>query len=55
MMNLIKKLFNKRNATTVLKVTYKFDGEICVDFATSCGLASLDCDPYVEIISVEKL
>lgn len=36
-------------------VTYEFDGEIITHTATSAGLASLDADPYVTILIVEKL
>jgi hypothetical protein len=51
----IIKMFNffKKTITTYT-VTYKFDGVIYTENATSGGLVSLDSDPYVEIISVEK-
>ena len=46
------KLFTKKSTT--FTVTYKFFGEdeIYTTTCTSCGLASLEADPCVEIISV---
>ena len=52
---MFKKLFKKESKKSNLyRVTYKWNGtnkKIEV-FATSAGLASLDCDPLVEIIKV---
>lgn len=47
------KLSTTKKSTT-FTVTYKFfeEDEIYTTTCTSCGLASLDADPCVEIISV---
>lgn len=50
-------LKRKQQQTTLYKVTYKFyEGEeVYTTTATSAGLASLDADWCVEILTVEKL
>lgn len=54
MFNLFKK---NRNTTTLYKVTWKFfeEEEIYETECSSAGLASLNADYLVEILSVEKL
>lgn len=44
-----------RKKLQILRVVYEFDGEIFTQTATSAGLASLDADPLVMILAVEKL
>lgn len=49
-------LKRKQQQTTLYKVTYKFyEEEVYTTTATSAGLASLDADWCVEILTVEKL
>lgn len=54
MFNLFKK---NRNTTTLYKVTWKFfeEEKIYETECSSAGLASLNADYLVEILSVEKL
>ena len=49
--------FFKKNRTPEYKVTWKFIGEdeIYKNLSFSAGLASLDADPMVEILSIEKM
>ena len=37
------------------RVEYLFDGKVYIQIGTSAGIASLDTDPYVEILSVTAL
>lgn len=39
----------------IFRVTYDFCGEIFTQTATGAGLASLDADPLVMILAVEKV
>ena len=39
----------------IFRVVYSFDGKIYTHTGTGAGIASLVCDPYVEIISVERI
>ena len=53
MKNLLKNLLKKETAQTYT-VTYRWIGEEETETinTTSCGLASLDADPMIEIVSV---
>jgi hypothetical protein len=46
-----------RRRVSEVEVTWKWIGEdeIYVDTATSAGLASMDTDPCIEILSVKKI
>lgn len=44
-----------RKKVQFFAVVFNFDGETLTQTATSAGLASLTCDPYVEILSVVAL
>ena len=52
-------MFNifKKQTTTIYKVTYKFidEDEVLTTTATSAGLASLDADWAIEVLSVAKV
>lgn len=45
----------KRKKIQLFRVVYSFDGEIHIQTGTGAGIASLECDPYVEIISVTAI
>ena len=45
-------IFKKKIPTYT--VTYNFDGVTYTETGTSAGIASLDADPYVEILRVVK-
>ena len=45
---------NKKISRKLLMVTYNFDGQTYTEEMTSGALASVLCDPYVEIIDVRE-
>jgi hypothetical protein len=50
-------LNNAKEIRQMYKVTYRFFGEVktYTETASSAGLASIDADPLVEIIEIEKV
>ena len=55
---MFKKLFKKESKKSSLyKVVYNWSGcnEKIEIFATSAGLASLECDPLVQVVEVVKI
>ena len=42
----------KRKKLQIFRVVYEFNGNIYTQTGTGAGIASLACDPYVDIISV---
>ena len=55
---MLKKLFKKESKKANLyRVLYRWNGgtDIVEVFATSAGLASLDCDPLIEIVEVKEV
>lgn len=49
--------FFRKSRPAEYRVVYRWidSNEVCESFGFSAGIASLEADPYIEILSVEKV